>query len=623
MLIIRINLRSYIYNDLVRISLSHLKEEEETDSRELRKKYLLFFRQKGHKIIPSASLILEDDPTVLFTTAGMHPLKPYLLGTPHPQGKRIANVQKCMRTSDIDQIGDTTHLTFFEMLGNWSLGDYFKKESIEWSYEFLTGPDWLNINPEKLNITVFQGDSEAPRDDEAAEIWHNLGIPEKRIHYLPREDNWWGPVEETGPCGPCTEIFYDVGKIPCSQNCRPGCSCGKYFEIWNNVFMTYNQNADGSYTPLKQHNVDTGMGIERTVPVLTGQSSVYEIHTIASLMHQIERLANIDTEPTEKQISAMRIIADHIRATTFIMSDDKNIQPANKEHGYIVRRLIRRAIRQGRVLNIQGNFLHKLAEHVIDTYQDIYPELRRNREFVLQGLSKEEGAFNKTLKIGLKKLNQLLTQNGVITGKDAFVLFTSFGFPIEMIKEITEEQGFEVNLAEFEKEFERHRQLSRVTAKRRFVSGLADHTEQSIKLHTTTHLLHQALRDILGNHIQQKGSNITQKRARFDINLDRRMTPEELNKVEQIVNEKIACAMPVKQEIMTVDAAREAGAINLFHDKYGDTIHVFSIGDYSKEICSGPHVQNTKQIGKVRIQRQRKIGANTLRIYAEIDDKAN
>lgn len=591
------------------------------NSRELREKYLDFFRQKKHAIISSASLLPEHDPTVLFTTAGMHPLQPYLLGQPHPAGTRIANVQKCVRTSDIDDVGDSTHLTFFEMLGCWSLGDYFKKEAIEWSYEFLTAPEWLHVDPDKLSITVFAGDEEMVRDEESAEIWRRLGIPGERIYYLPREDNWWGPAGKTGPCGPCTEMFYDTGKALCSPKCAPGCPCGKYFEIWNDVFMTYNKRADGSYVLLKQHNVDTGMGIERTVSVLNGHSSVYEIDTIAPIMTELANMTKIETTPTDEQIIALRIIADHVRTVTFIMGEDKGIPPSNVEHGYVVRCLIRRAIRQGAQLNIQRNFLPRIAELVIETYQPTYPELDRNRTVILNSLEKEEQAFNKTLKTGLRKIHQLISKKGDLTGQDAFLLFTSFGFPVEMTKEIAEEQGLEINLDEFEKEFKHHRQLSRESTTQKFTSGLADHSEQTTQLHTATHLLHQALRDVLGNHVQQKGSNITTERIRFDINADRKMTPEELEKVEHIVNNKITNALSITRETMTVETARTINARGLFQEKYDEKINVYSIGDYSKEICAGPHVANTSQIGKIRIQKQRKIGVTTLRIYVVPEER--
>jgi alanyl-tRNA synthetase len=590
------------------------------NSRELREKFLAFFRQKKHAIISSASLIPDQDPTVLFTTAGMHPLKPYLLGQPHPSGSRLANVQKCIRTVDIDNVGDATHITFFEMLGSWSLGDYFKKEAIEWSYEFLTDSQWLNLDHHKLHVTIFEGDALAPRDDESFKLWQSLGLPEERIYFLPREDNWWGPAGTTGPCGPCTEMFYDTGNPSCSPHCRPGCSCGKYFEIWNDVFMTYNKNSDGSYTLLQQHNVDTGMGIERTVSVLSEKPTVYETDTLAPLMTEIRALAQIEQEATDTQIKAMRIITDHIRAVTFIMGEDNGISPSNVEQGYVVRRLIRRAICQSYDLNIQQQFLPDLAQRVIDIYDGLYPELERNKHFIMNELEKEEQAFKKTLRMGLRKINQLIVHQEQITGKDAFILFTSFGFPIEMTQRIAGEHGLEINIEEFEKEFQRHRQLSRLSTQQKFSSGLADHSEQTTKLHTATHLLHQALRATLGSHIQQKGSNITNKRLRFDINFNRKLTSDELARVEHVVNDQITNALPVSRETMTVDAAHRIGALGFFQEQYEEQVHVYSIGEFSKEICTGPHVDNTARIGTIQIQRQRKIGATTLRLYAVITE---
>ena len=557
---------------------------------------------------------------MLFTTAGMHPLKPYFLGLPHPSGKRLANVQKCIRTVDIDNVGDATHITFFEMLGSWSLGDYFKKEAIEWSYEFLTDQRWLNLDPENLHITIFAGDAEAPRDEDSFKLWRSLGIPAGRIYFLPREDNWWGPAGTTGPCGPCTEMFYDTGKLPCSPECRPGCSCGKYFEVWNDVFMTYNKHSDGTYSLLSQHNVDTGMGIERTVSVLSGKPSVYETDTLAPLMTEIRALAQIEQEPTNTEIKAMRIIADHIRAVTFIMGEDHGITPSNVEQGYVVRRLIRRALCQSYDLNIQQQFLPQLAERVVIIYDDLYPELERNKHFIMRELEKEEQVFKKTLRLGVRKINQLITKQGEVSGRDAFTLFTSFGFPLEMSQRIANEHGLEINVEEFEKEFQRHRQLSRFSTQQKFSSGLADHSEQTTKLHTATHLLHQALRDLLGTQIQQKGSNITRTRLRFDINYNRKLTADELAQLEHIVNDQITKALPVSRETMTVDAAHQIGALGFFQEQYQEHVHVYSIGEYSKEICTGPHVDSTAQIGKIRIQRQRKIGANTLRLYAVITE---
>ncbi|MHA1167442.1 MAG: alanine--tRNA ligase, partial [Candidatus Hodarchaeales archaeon] len=514
---------------------------------------------------------------------------------------------------------DSTHLTFFKMLGNWSFGDYFKEEAIKWSYEFLTGKKWLGIDPSKLSVTVFAGDAEVERDNESAEIWKSMGIPGERIHYLPREDNWWGPAGKTGPCGPDTEMFYDTGKDKCSPDCKPGCSCGKYFEIWNDVFMTYYKTAGGKYDLLKQHNVDTGMGVERTVAVLAGKSSIYEIDEFIPLIETIKTRAGITDEPTDIQIKAMRIIADHIRAVTFIMGDDKGITPSNIEHGYVVRRLIRKAIRQSRILELKEEVFPALAGIVISTNKNQFPELENNRGFILGELEKEVKNFGKTLNRGLKRFKQIFSRNGTITGEDAFLLFTSFGFPVEMTRELAEEQGLSIDMELFDKEFEHHRKLSRLSTEQKFKSGLADHSVQTTRLHTATHLLHQALRDVLGNHISQKGSNVTKDRTRFDINFDRKLTVEELEQVEKIVNDKIKAALPVHRETVTVKEAREKGALGLFQHKYGEKVHVYSIGDYSKEICTGPHVKNTSEIGKIRIKKQKKIGTGNLRLRAVIE----
>ncbi len=591
------------------------------DSHELREKYLEFFREKKHAILPSASLIPEDDPTVLFTTAGMHPLVPFLVGQPHPQGSRLVNCQKCIRTSDIDEVGDSTHLTFFEMLGNWSLGNYFKKEAIEWSYEFLTDPKWLGIDPEHLSVTCFEGDDEVPKDTESAEIWKNLGIPEDRIYFLPREDNWWGPAGETGPCGPDTEMFYDTGKKKCSPDCKPGCSCGKYFEIWNDVFMTYNKTVAGTYEPLKQHNVDTGMGVERTVAILTGKSSIFDVETLAPIFSAIQRQADIE-EPTEEQLKSIRIVTDHIKAATFILADDKGVVPSNVEQGYIIRRLIRRAIRQGNLLNLEYQYFSELVRIVIDIYGDTYPELQRNSEFIFNQLEKEGKNFTKSLNRGLRKFNQIFSKKGEITGKDAFLLFTSFGFPIEMTKELAEEQGLIIDMIDFEKEFEEHRKLSRKSTEGKFKSGLADHSEKTTRLHTATHLLQASLRDVLGDHIQQKGSNITKDRTRFDFNHDKKLTQDERERVEQIINEKIEQDLPITRKMLTSDEARTMDILGFFEEEYSkhDKLSVYSVGDYSKELCSGPHVERTSQIGRFRLQKQKKIGTGMIRIYGFIED---
>ena len=587
------------------------------DSNTLREKFLAFFKEKQHAIIPSASIFPENDPTVLFTTAGMHPLQPFLKGAPHPQGKRIANSQKCLRTGDIEEVGDPTHLTFFEMLGNWSLGDYFKEESIKWSLEFLTEKEWLGLDFKRLSVTVFEGDEDAPPDKESYEIWKSLGLPEERIFMLPKEDNWWGL--ETGPCGPDTEIFYDTGKKKCSKSCQPGCHCGKYFEIWNNVFMTYNKLPDGSFEKLAQHNVDTGMGIERTISALNDCKTIFEIDTIAPLVQRVKKFAKIVDKPTKEQMRSISIIVDHIRAATFILGDDKLLTPSNLGQGYVLRRLIRRIIRQGNLLNIRQHFLHVLAEMVIRMYQDQYPELSRNKGFILENLSQEEKKFSTALKRGLKRFNKILAEKGTIDGEDAFLLFTSFGFPLEITVELARDKDISIDLETFQKEFEQHKKLSREATSGTFKSGLADHTEKTTRLHTATHLLQQALRDVLGEHVEQKGSNITPERTRFDFTHSQKLSKEEIQKVEEIVNEKIQAAIPVTEELMSPEEAKNSGALGFFEDKYQAKVTVYSVGNFSKEICTGPHVKNTKEIGRFLIQKQKNIGAGTMRIRAKVE----
>ncbi|MFX0123163.1 MAG: alanine--tRNA ligase [Candidatus Hodarchaeota archaeon] len=589
------------------------------ESNELRRIFLQFFKEKDHTVIPSASVMPENDPTVLFTTAGMHPLQVYLMGQPHPAGNRLANCQKCIRTGDIDEVGDPTHLTFFEMLGNWSLGDYFKKEAIAMSWEFLTNHRWLGLDPEKLSVTVFAGDEEVPRDEESANYWREIGIPDERIYYLSREENWWGPAGDTGPCGPDTEMFYDSGKKPCSDACRPGCYCGKFFEIWNDVFMCYNKKADGTFEKLKQHNVDTGMGIERTIAVLNGMQSVYEIDSYAPLVKRVMKLARIKEPLNQDQQKAIRIIVDHIRAATFILGDDKHLSPSNLGQGYVLRRLIRRIIRQGNILNIKQQFLPELAHLVIDMSKDPYPELERNKDFIINNLTQEEQKFSKTLRRGLRKFNQIFSEKETITGEDAFLLFTSFGFPLEITSELAAEKGISIDLKVFKEEFERHQELSRKATAGTFQSGLADHTERTTRLHTATHLLQQALREVLGEHVEQKGSNITPERTRFDFSHPKTLTTDELKKVEDIVNQKIKEALPVNKEIMTPQEAKKQGALGFFEERYEGKVSVYSVGSFSKEICTGPHVTNTKDIGHFRIQKQKNLGVGLMRIRASVD----
>ena len=585
-------------------------------SDKLKRLYLEFFQKNGHKFIANASLIPENDPTALFTSAGMHPLVPYLLGQQHPSGRKLVNVQKCLRTSDIDEVGDSYHLSFFEMLGNWSLGDYFKEESIQWSYEFLTSKEWLNIDEEKLSVTVFAGDEKIPRDTESARIWEGLGIPKDRIFYLPRKDNWWGPIGSTGPCGPDTEMFYDTGKEPCGSECKPGCSCGKYNEIWNNVFMEYNRTPDGEYELLEQKNVDTGMGVERTVAVLQERDNVYETEIFAPLVNRIKELSGIEVIP-ENQIRSVRIICDHSRAATFLLSE--GIVPLNVEQGYVLRRVIRGAIRHGKLLGIEEEFLSVLSQIIIETYVEDYPQLKSNEDFIITELKKEYKKFNNTLARGLNRFNRITRNKKKIDGKDAFLLYQSFGFPIEITKELGKENGIFVDVDGFYEEFEKHQKVSRAGADKRFGSGLVDKSEATVKLHTATHLLNEALRRVLGKDITQKGSNITQKRLRFDFNFDRKLTDQEIKDVEEFVNGKINEALPVKRIETTLDEAIRMGSQAVFEQKYGEKVTVYSIGDFSTELCSGPHVENTGELGRFKIIKEEGISAGVRRIRAVLE----
>ncbi|HOV94174.1 MAG TPA: alanine--tRNA ligase [Spirochaetales bacterium] len=594
---------------------------------ELRSKYIEFFKSKGHVEISGKSLIPENDPTVLFTTAGMHPLVPYLLGEPHPAGKRLTDYQKCIRTGDIDAVGDTSHLTFFEMLGNWSLGDYFKKEAISWSFEFLTSPQYLGIPVEKLSVTVFAGDGTIPRDEESAAIWKSLGLPEDHIYFLPKEDNWWGPAGETGPCGPDTEMFVDTGKEPCGPECRPGCHCGKYFEIWNDVFMQYNKTAAGNYEPLAAPCVDTGMGIERTVAMLQGKDSVYDTEAFAPILALLgdisgKRYGAKENDPEVDK--SFRIVADHVRAATFILGDPKAVMPSNVGAGYVLRRLIRRAVRHGKKLGIEGVFLAKPAEVVIQNYAGAYPELIENRERVLGELAREEEKFLETLQKGEKEFEKMLPNllrnpQKIMSGRLAFKLYDTYGFPIELTEELAAENGLKVNREEFDESYKKHQDLSRAGSEQIFKGGLADHSEISTRYHTATHLLHQALRTVLGDHVAQKGSNITAERVRFDFSHPAPMTKEEIARVEQIVNEQIQRDLPVTMQMMPLEDAKKAGAIALFGEKYEPIVKVYTIGDFSKEVCGGPHVTHTGELGKFKIIKEQSSSAGVRRIYAVLE----
>ncbi|OJF77020.1 MAG: alanine--tRNA ligase [Treponema sp. CETP13] len=593
---------------------------------ELRSKYIEFFKSKNHVQISGKSVIPENDPTVLFTTAGMHPLVPYLSGENHPAGTRLTDYQKCIRTGDIDQVGDPSHLTFFEMLGNWSLGDYFKNESISWSYEFLTDKKWLGISPDKLSVTVFAGDEDASRDEDSASVWEKVGIPRERIHFLPKSDNWWGPAGETGPCGPDTEIFYDTGIEPCGDNCAPGCGCGKYVEIWNNVFMQFNKKKDGTFEPLKRKCVDTGMGIERTTAMLQGKKSVYQTEIFQPLIHVIEKLAEKKYGENEIDDTSIRIICDHVRSATMIIGDPKGVLPSNLGAGYVLRRLIRRSIRHGKKLGIEGNFLGKPAEWVIDYFKDVYPELTEKKEFILKELLNEEDKFLKTLQHGEKEFQKLLPNlqknpKKIIPGRVAFRLFDTYGFPVELTEELAAENSMTVDVEGFQEAFKKHQELSRSQSAGVFKGGLADHSEITTKYHTATHLLHQALVNVLGDHVQQKGSNITAERMRFDFSHSEKLTQEQIQQVESIVNEQIKKDLPVKMEVMSLTEAKAQGARALFGEKYEDKVKVFSIGDFSKEVCGGPHVEHTGLIGHFHIKKEQSSSAGVRRIKAVITDE--
>ena len=592
-------------------------------SKELRSTYLNFFASRGHAIIKSASLIPENDPTVLFTTAGMHPLVPYLSGEKHPAGTRLTDVQKCVRTGDIEEVGDSSHCTFFEMLGNWSLGDYFKKESIGWSYELLTKE--LGIDPARLAVSVFAGDADCQRDEESASLWQANGIPADRIFYLPKKNNWWGPAGETGPCGPDTEIFIDTGKPKCSPECSPACSCGKYLEIWNNVFMQFHKNADGTFSPLKQKNVDTGMGLERTVCVLNGHSSVYETDLFAPAIARIDELKGAGhlLVAEEQEVRASRVIADHIRTATMMIGDENGIVPSNVNQGYILRRLIRRAVRFARAIDMPDDGIVEVAKVYIDLYKDVYPEIGQNADKIVTELSKEAAKFQTTLEQGIKEFQKVIgylpPDCKRLSGKAAFRLYDTFGFPIEMTQELAAEKGLEVDIKGYNKAFEEHQAKSRAGAEQTFKGGLADHAEATSRLHTATHLMNAALRTLLDPNIRQRGSNITAERLRFDFNFDRPLTPDEIKAVEDWVNAAIKADVEVICEEMPLDAAREKGAMGIFDNKYGDVVKVYTMGEFSCEICGGPHAKHTGELGHFKIVKEQSSSAGIRRIKAILE----
>ena len=576
---------------------------------EIRNKYLEFFKKHGHAVIPSASLIPENDPSVLFTTAGMQPLVPYLLGEKHPEGTRLTDYQKCVRTNDIDEVGDNRHLTYFEMLGNWSLGDYFKEESIKMSFEFLTKE--LQIPVEKLSVTCFAGDEDCPRDDVSANVWKEAGILDGHIYFYGKDDNWWIAGEE-GPCGPDTEMFYDTGKPACGPDCQPSCDCGKYVEIWNNVFMEYYKDKNG-YSKLKQRNVDTGLGLERMTMLLQGKETPFDTELFLPVMEKIQELQKVD------HIESRRIIAEHLRSSMMIIADGG--RPSNIDRGYVLRRLIRRMIRHMNKLQIDLSELSNLIDINVENLKEMYPELEQNRETIKNVINEEKDKFVKTLTHGEREFDkemQKAKQQGKtqIDANVVFKLYDTYGFPPEVTKELADENDVTVDMKGFEELFKAHQEKSRQGSTQKFKGGLADQNEKTIAYHTATHLLHQALRTVLGDHVKQSGSNITEERLRFDFTHPQKMTKEEIQKVEDLVNEQIQRDLPVTCEEMSYEDAKKSGAIGLFTDIYGDKVKVYTIGDFSKEICGGPHVTHTGDMGRFKIKKEESSSSGIRRIKA-------
>ena len=584
---------------------------------EIRNKYLDFFKRHGHAVIPSAPLIPENDPSVLFTTAGMQPLVPYLLGEKYPEGTRLTDFQKCLRTNDIDEVGDNRHLTYFEMLGNWSLGDYFKEESIAMSFEFLTKE--LGIPVEKLSVTCFAGDEDCQRDEVTASCWKKAGIPEDRIYYF-GDDNWWIAGEE-GPCGPDTEMFYDTGKPKCSENCNPSCGCGKYVEIWNNVFMEFFKTKDGKYTKLKQHNVDTGLGLERMTMLLQGKETPFDTELFKPVMDKLQELAG-----ENDSIESRRIVSEHLRSSMMIIQDGG--LPSNVDRGYILRRLIRRMVRHLRKLQINLNELGELIDLNIDTLKEMYPELHQNSNKIKSVIIEEKDKFEKTLERGEREFNKIVNRmkndgKDTISGQDLFTLYETYGFPPEVTQDLAREAGLKVDTTEFNKLFKEHQEKSRMGSEQKFKGGLAGTGEQEVRYHTATHLLNAALKVILGKDVHQKGSNITPERMRFDFSCDHKLTDDEKKKVEDLVNEWIAQGLDVKCEEMKKDDAIKSGAECMFIEKYPDIVTVYSIGNdketVSKELCGGPHVKNTSELGHFKIKKEEASSAGVRRIKAILE----
>lgn len=586
-------------------------------SHEIRERFLKFFEKRGHAIVPSASLVPENDPSVLFNTAGMQPLVPYLLGQPHPQGKRIANAQKCVRLQDIDEVGDNTHDTFFEMLGNWSLGDYFKEDAIKWSYEFLTSKEeGLGLDPKRLYVTVFEGDENAPRDEEAFETWKQY-VPESRIYFMGAKSNWWSPGDN-GPCGPDTEMFYDVTEHGLGDMTKEEYMAADdrqdVVEIWNDVFMEYEKKDGKVIGKLANKNVDTGSGLERVVMAVQGKNNIFDTDLFEGLMKAMDAVGFV-AEYAEKDelLRAKRIIADHVRTSVFMIAD--GVRPSNKDQGYALRRLIRRGVRYAEKYLSQKDVFSSLVKPVIEKYGSVYANLVEQEETIRQVIQEESAKFLKTLEKGNREFEKRIA-SGTLTGKDAFELFSTYGFPFEMTCELVQEKNIALDTEEFEKEFKKHQDLSRSASAGKFKGGLADHGEMSVKYHTATHLLQQALREVLGTHVFQKGSNITAERLRFDFSHAEKMTPEQIQKVETIVNAKISEALPVSYQDLALEEAKKLGAIGLFEEKYGDKVRVYKIGEFSLEFCGGPHVINTSELGHFKIAKEEASSAGVRRIKA-------
>lgn len=585
---------------------------------ELRNVYLSYYKERRHKNLAASSLVPKDDSSVLYTTAGMQQLIPYFLGRKHPQGNRLVNIQRCLRTGDIEEVGDDYHLTVFEMLGNWSLGDYFKKEAISMSFIFLT--EVLGIPKERLAVTVHKGNETVPLDMDTVNTWYKMGLDEKQIFYYGDEENWWGPAGETGPCGPDSEMFYINNVPPCSENCGPACNCGKYVELGNNVFMTYHKGIDGALTELKQKNIDVGFGFERLLILANGLSNVYETDLFLPLISVLESITGQKYNDTTEK--SFRIIVEHIRAAVFILSDPANIVPSNSDQGYILRRLIRRMIRKILQLGVTVNILPELARVVIECYKQDYPKVYEREPFIIDELNKEYSKFDKTLSSGLKMADQFLNKlesQGELSGEHAFKLYDTFGFPLELTIELAKEKNKCVDTNGFNKYFKEHQEKSRNGAVGKFKGGLSENSLNSTRLHTATHLLNAGLRHVLGESVYQRGSHINSERLRFDFSFDRKLTNEELDSVEAFVNEAISKCITVEISQMDAYEAKSCGAIGVFDAKYDHQVKVYTIKDYSMEICGGPHANNTSELEHFKILKEQSSSAGVRRIKAVID----